>query len=1215
MKLRNLVLILAGSLVALLLLAVVLAFTPGVQTWAVRRALSGMLEGQLAIDRVAVGLSSTEITGLKLVQPDFSARLARLSVRYSAMDLLRSRTVDLAELLIEGVELDLRQKAGGGATPSETPAAAPSGSGAPIPEVQESDDPAPAFRGILEAARLPDGFRVARLRLDGIVRVAETQSGSFELSGEGVAAASQAGLAWTVELTDRSPEAAVRTVRAGGEATATLAADGRMERVAGNVVAAVDGDDLPADRFRLDFALSRSVAGNEDYELDVARVAAAGEDPLFAARGTFEAGSSNLAGTWRATLAGPSVAAVLSGLKLPELSLDGEGTFGWNARAGTFAATGRAQGQLAQLATWSPALETVGAVRFRTNFEIAGEPETVRLARFDLDVATPEGTQLAQMETLQAVTLTWATQALGFANPGADLARVALRSVPLAWAQPWVAPLRIESGELSLTLAVTAATDGSRVGLSGTNPLEIRNLTVRNEATTLAENVTVDVYPIINYDAGHLRAELSRLSVSLGAGDSVTGALQVEVADALSRPAVAFSGELAGRLVSVHTPHVPVETGPLGFATSFAGTHAENVLELTRGAVTARGDADTLLAEVTLHSPVQLNVDTGEMTGTPALSAGVQLGTVPLSWANSFLEDVTLVGDVTGGTIELVMVSTTEMTVNTVAPLTLRGAGLTKGDEVMARELDLSVDASATLKGDNLTYDVRQFSAGQGDSSLANVKAAGDVTLGEETLRLTARGTLEADAAAALRQPVLAPYATLARGRMGATFEATLGEGMEARAAVMLRQLVARAENKALGDVDATLSLTTRRDGSGAVNLPLKVVAGNRSSDVLVKGDFTQGEKGITFNGAVTGTRVNVDDLQAFAVLAPATTPAPAPTTRAPGGSTGTRPSTPPVVPDTQPFWSGVGGRLQADLKTVHYGADTVINDLKGVVALSETRIALETFEGRMKEDPFKFTGGINFDARQPRPYTLSGTVNLSNLDLGAILAAANPGSKPAVETKLSAVGNLSGQGATLNDLLSRAQGTFDVKGSSGVLRALGRRGEAVGVVSGLLGLAGALSGSGSTVATAELASQLNELRFDSVTMKIERGADLNIRLASLEFISPTSRVTGTGGITFQEGVPLTRQPLRLQLSLAGKGALAQVLNRAGLLTGQQDDREYYTLSRAFSISGTPLSPDSGDLWRFVTEAAIRAATTRRSAPAEGQGTQGTPQSQGTPLR
>jgi hypothetical protein len=94
--------------------------------------------------------------------------------------------------------------------------------------------------------------------------------------------------------------------------------------------------------------------------------------------------------------------------------------------------------------------------------------------------------------------------------------------------------------------------------------------------------------------------------------------------------------------------------------------------------------------------------------------------------------------------------------------------------------------------------------------------------------------------------------------------------------------------------------------------------------------------------------------------------------------------------------------------------------------------------------------------------------------------------------------------------------------------------------------------------------------------------------------------VTGIGTISYREGVPLARQPLRLQLALAGKGALAQVLNRAGLLNGNQDDREYYTVSRAFSISGTPLVPDSGDLWRFVAEAALRAATAPRPASESG---------------
>jgi len=84
--------------------------------------------------------------------------------------------------------------------------------------------------------------------------------------------------------------------------------------------------------------------------------------------------------------------------------------------------------------------------------------------------------------------------------------------------------------------------------------------------------------------------------------------------------------------------------------------------------------------------------------------------------------------------------------------------------------------------------------------------------------------------------------------------------------------------------------------------------------------------------------------------------------------------------------------------------------------------------------------------------------------------------------------------------------------------------------------------------------------------------------------------VTGSGGITFQPGVPIQDQALEVQLSLAGKEYMAQLLNRAGLLGGQQDDKGYYPMGTSFTLRGTAAQPDSRDLWRIIGEAAARAA-------------------------
>jgi len=80
---------------------------------------------------------------------------------------------------------------------------------------------------------------------------------------------------------------------------------------------------------------------------------------------------------------------------------------------------------------------------------------------------------------------------------------------------------------------------------------------------------------------------------------------------------------------------------------------------------------------------------------------------------------------------------------------------------------------------------------------------------------------------------------------------------------------------------------------------------------------------------------------------------------------------------------------------------------------------------------------------------------------------------------------------------------------------------------------------------------------FDRFTMHVDRGRDLNLNLTTLEFISPVTRLTGSGTIQHQKDVRIANQPLHLELQLAGKGHMAVLLGKLNLLGGKQDDEGY----------------------------------------------------------
>ena len=549
-----------------------------------------------------------------------------------------------------------------------------------------------------------------------------------------------------------------------------------------------------------------------------------------------------------------------------------------------------------------------------------------------------------------------------------------------------------------------------------------------------------------------------------------------------------------------------------------------------------------------------------------------------------------------GVSLEVSVRSVDDVTVTTTEPIAVRALSVTMDGAAIAQSLDLAAEFTATKKGDVIAYDLRRAEVKQGNISLASVTVAGEMKPGAK-LSVSAKGNLAADLAALLGQPVLAPYATISRGKLTTVFEATIGDLIRAKAAVATQALTARQNNAALGDLDLSLNVEMKTDGGGTVTLPLTLVTGGRRSDLKLDGTFAHTAATTTFNGKISSDQLVADDFQALAALAalaPASPPEAKPAAtppRVPAKNPATRPSVAPVVTrDAAPVWKGVNGKVELDVKKILYGRDYAISGVRGTATITDARLALDGLEGKFKENPFKITAGVTFAEQRAQPYALTGDVNVTNLDLGEILRAANPNEKPAIETKVTVLAKLNGNGATLPDLAQNAYGQFDVSGSAGVLRGLGKKGEAVGVASSLLGLLGQAKGSNTTVAVAELTAQLNEMRFDKFTMRVDRGADLNLKLTALEFISAAMRVTGTGSITYQKGVPIDQQPLQVDVKLAGKDHMSLLLNKAGLLDGKQDEKGYATMSRAFSVSGTAAKPDSSQLWRIIGEAAARAA-------------------------
>lgn len=1211
MKAFRIVAIVVGSLALLFAITVMLAFTPAVQTWAVRKALAS--QPGMSIGRVAAGTTSAELTDVRLTQAGAIITIPQLTADYSAWSYFREDRIDVSQVIARNVVVDLRRPppaatSGGNPPATQSPADAPDKASPPPPRNESATTP---FEGLLQAAKLPFEIRVASLTAEGRTLLPAEKTVTFELQARDIQTGRQGSVEWKAEFADPAPTATVRRLNTTGTIGMHISADGRLDVVEIDGRASVEGAGLPADQITLRASAAQpATGGNESYAATIGLLRANASEPLVKLDATFDRAQREIGGAWTIGVRTEQLAALLSGLGLPEIAAQGQGTFAFNPATSAAAAKGELRADVSRLEKISPALAALGAMQIHSVFDGGFQDQVARLETLQLDLTGSGGQRLAQIATTQRVTFNVTTKRATLANPAAELARVTLQSLPLAWAQPFAKGLEIAAGDLGLVLAVNADADGSRIRARAVEPLVIRGLTLRQGEKLLADRISLSLRPQVDYSANRIVAEATQLELTSPAGDTVTGTVNAEITPAGASRAIAFTADVQARLVAALKPYLPLDPGPLAIGLGLAGRHEGDTLQLGKATATVNRLDGPRVLDATLQQPVRVDLAKGTFVAErpEASLARVALGEVPLAWAQSFLPKSQLSGNVASGTLDVLARTATDITVNAIEPLVVRAASLTLDGKPQVQALDLSLDFNATMAGPKIRYDVRRLEARQASVPLATVTAAGEATTGK-AMAVTAKGTLDADLAALSGQPALQMLTTLSRGRVGSTFDITYADAISAKATLQGRGLTARQDNRLLGDLDVTLDATMKTDGSGTLRAPIVLANGNRRSDLTVDASFGKAGESFQVDGRVTSAQLIIDDFKPLAGIGPgATAGTPAPPTPAPGapptpgvrrdapvaplpGSVPARtsPTSPVAKRDAKPFWSAARGQIAVDLQNVIYGRDYPIRGIRGRLTIADTRLALEGMEGRMKENPFKASGTVTFDGQQAKPYTLAGAANIAKLDVGDLLRAANPSEKPALDATVDVVANLNGTGSTLADLGKNVYGTFDLTGSDGVLRALGRRTQMASAGSALLGIAGALTGSNTTSAIAELTAAFAELKFDRFKMHVERGADLNFKVSNIEFISEIMRTVGNGRLVNRGTGEIQDQPMEIMLQFGAKGQLAALLAKAGVLGQITDDRGYQLLERTFTLGGTPAKPDSNALWKFLlAEAAAR---------------------------
>lgn len=559
---------------------------------------------------------------------------------------------------------------------------------------------------------------------------------------------------------------------------------------------------------------------------------------------------------------------------------------------------------------------------------------------------------------------------------------------------------------------------------------------------------------------------------------------------------------------------------------------------------------------------------------------------VPLAWARPFLSELALSGDGLRGEIAA-SARNGGLTLRSKSPLALSHLGVSRAGAPLLKDVDVSASLSADYAPKGWQISVPDFTARCGGATLAALDLKAGQLAGKDQ-PLKAAGHWSANLPALLAQPVAAGPVQLADGTAQGELTASIGpEAQQFQLRAVLANLVTLAK-ETLPTVTADLRVDLDRAGKVTFSAPLLFERAGRKSDLALAGTLTHAAAGLTVDARLTGDSVVVEDVQLIAApLASSLSKTPPP-------------SAPPAVADTVPFWHGVSGQVALALKKIVYASQFQVNDITGVIRVGEGALRLEgVHAGFGADSDLKLNTGITFTSAAPAPYALTADIALLNFDAAPAFRALDPTKPPTIEGRINLASRLSGGGKNLADLAARVRGEMELTSKGGLFRALnsdiaGKVEKTKSTVAALGGVLSAVTGRQSfdnlgnkAQILTDITKSLAEIPFDQLSVSAARDDSLNVLLKDFTLISPEVRLGGGGRITYAEGVPLLAQTLNVELNLAARGRLGDLMKRAGLLDTKQDALGYTAFMMPLKIGGTLAHTDTTELRNAILNSAL----------------------------
>ena len=512
MKLPRVLLVAVLAVLGLLVLGLSLTLLPGVQRWALLRAVAAEPGFDLTVGRVAVGFSRFEVLDLKVTQGGVHLSVAELRGEHRLAALWGGR-LELNRLSGRGIEIDARRLSSGTASAgaAATPAAAP---------------------GALGRQELPFSLVVGEISLAGEALLPGSPGSppvraAFRVTGGGIAPGGEGTVQLQATLTRSAPAARVTSLdlQAALRLRQTLRRTFEEVGVSATVDAIGPGLSAPA-RLGLE-AEYRLATAAESYSLQVDSRLEGQAETLVRIRAAVPAGGGPFAGDWLLQARTAQVEPFYLGGGLPEFSASGKGSVSLDLAAGRLELAGGLEIEASQFERFEPALRALGSVRITTSFDIAQEAESLLIQSLDLAVSGPQ--PVLELQSQAPITLDFehGTFAVG-GSPEGEVLRLSLVGLPLAWVRPFVSGADVSGGLVTGDLSVASA--GGKLSVRTVTPLRAAGINVVQAGEVLLQDASLSLDAQADLAEGQWRALVRALNVQTAAGDRVEAQLKLELA-------------------------------------------------------------------------------------------------------------------------------------------------------------------------------------------------------------------------------------------------------------------------------------------------------------------------------------------------------------------------------------------------------------------------------------------------------------------------------------------------------------------------------------------------------------------------------------------------------------------------------------------------------------------------------------------------------------